>query len=44
MLQKRLNGLAMCSIENDILDDINLDRVIKDFAQRNAGRQFFTRH
>ena len=44
MLQKRLNGLAMCSIENDILDDINLDRVIKDFAPRNAGRQFFTRH
>ena len=40
MLQKRLNSLAMCRIENDILDDINLDRVIKDFAPRNAGRQF----
>ena len=39
MLQKRLNGLAMCSIEKDILDDINLDTVFEDFASRNARRR-----
>jgi hypothetical protein len=26
MLQQRLNGLAMCSIEKDILNNINLER------------------
>ena len=30
----------MCRIENDILDDINLDRVLKDFAPRNAEGSF----
>ena len=40
MLQKRLNSLAMCRIKNDILDDINLDRVLKDFAPRNAEGSF----
>jgi hypothetical protein len=25
MLEERLNGLAMCSIEKDMLDDINLE-------------------
>jgi len=44
MLQERLNGLAMCSIEQDILDDINLDTVLEDFASRNARSQFFTRN
>jgi hypothetical protein len=44
MLQERLNGLAMCSIEKDILDDINLDTIIKDFASRNAQKWFLTRH
>ena len=44
MLQKRLNGLAMCSIEQDILDDINLDTVLEDFASRNARRRFFTKN
>ena len=39
MLQKRLNGLAMCSIEKDILDDINLDTVFEDLASRNARRR-----
>jgi hypothetical protein len=44
MLQERLNGLAICSIESDILDGINLDSVIEDFASRNARRRFFTKH
>jgi hypothetical protein len=41
MLQERLNGLAMCSIENTILDIIDLDTIINDFASRNAHRSFF---
>jgi hypothetical protein len=44
MLQERLNGLAMCSIEKDILDKIDLDTVLKDFASRNARRRFFKKH
>ncbi|KAK3164048.1 hypothetical protein QOZ80_1AG0011900 [Eleusine coracana subsp. coracana] len=40
MLQERLNGLAMCSIEKDILDNINLDNIINDFASRNS-QSFF---
>jgi hypothetical protein len=40
MLQERLNGLAMCSIENDILDTIDLESVLEDFASRNARRRF----
>ena len=34
MLQERLNGLAMCSIEKDILDKIDLDIVIEDFLHQ----------
>ena len=44
MLQERLNVLAMCSIEKNILDDINLDTVLEDFASRNARRRFFTKN
>ena len=33
MLQERLNGLAMCSIEKDILDKIDLDIVLENFHQ-----------
>jgi hypothetical protein len=44
MLQERLNGLAMCSIEKDILDKIDLDAVLEDFASRNARRRFFKKH
>ena len=40
MLQDRLNGLAMCCIEKDILDNIDLDIVLNDFASRNTGRIF----
>jgi len=44
LLQERLNGLAMCSIEKDILDKFDLDIVIEDFASRNARRRFFKKH
>jgi hypothetical protein len=44
MLQERLNGLTMCSIENDILDIIDLESVLEDFASRNARIRFFKKH
>ena len=44
MLQERLNGLAMCSIEKDILDNLDLDTIINDFASRNARRIFFVKN
>ncbi|KAG2579201.1 hypothetical protein PVAP13_6NG248203 [Panicum virgatum] len=31
MLQGRLNGLSLCSIEKDILDNIDLDTIFNDF-------------
>ena len=43
MLQERLNGLAMCNIEKDILDNLDLDTIINDFASRNAHRSFFAK-
>ncbi|KAJ1268186.1 hypothetical protein BS78_07G117900 [Paspalum vaginatum] len=44
MLQERLYGLAMCCIEKDVLDNIDLDIILNDFASRNARRNFFTEH
>ncbi|XP_051209338.1 uncharacterized protein [Lolium perenne] len=44
MLQDRLNGLATCCIEKDILDNIDLEVVLNDFASRNARRSFFVKH
>jgi hypothetical protein len=41
MSQERLNGLAMCTIERDILDTIDLNTVLDDFASRNARRNIF---
>ena len=41
MSQERLNGLAMCTIEKNILDTIDLDTVLDDFASRNARRSIF---
>jgi hypothetical protein len=32
------------NMKKDILDDINLDFVLEDFASRNARRRFFTSH
>ncbi|KAG2601085.1 hypothetical protein PVAP13_5KG568714 [Panicum virgatum] len=43
MLQERLNGFAMCSIEKYILDNIDLDTIINDFASRNARRSFIVK-
>jgi hypothetical protein len=40
MLQERLNGFAMCNIEKDILDKIDLDTILEDFASRNAKDVF----
>jgi hypothetical protein len=40
MLQERLNDFAMCNIEKDILDKIDLDTVLEDFASRNAEDAF----
>jgi hypothetical protein len=42
----RLNVLAMCSIEKDILDKIDLKKIdlgtaLEDFVSRNARRCFF---
>ncbi|XP_076886020.1 uncharacterized protein LOC143535729 [Bidens hawaiensis] len=38
MFQKRLNGLVMIAIESEILDSINFEEVIKQFAIKNARR------
>jgi hypothetical protein len=32
------------TIENDILDKIDLDIVIEDFASKNVRRRFFKKH
>jgi hypothetical protein len=44
MLQERLNDLSMYNIEKDILDTIDLESVLEDFASRNARRRFFKKH
>jgi hypothetical protein len=44
MLQDRLNGLATCCIEKEILDKVDLDIVLNDFASRNARRSFFVKY
>ena len=41
MLQDRLNCLATCCIEKIVLDNIDLDIILDDFASRNARRNFF---
>jgi hypothetical protein len=35
MLQDKLNGVATCCIEKDILDNIYFDIVLNEFATRN---------
>ncbi|KAI4981971.1 hypothetical protein ZWY2020_022463 [Hordeum vulgare] len=42
MSQERLNGLAMCCIERNMLDSIDLDIVIDDFASTNARKSRFS--
>ena len=44
MLQDRLNGLATCCIEKDVLDNIDLEIVLNDFASRNTRRMFFVKN
>lgn len=41
MSQDRLNGLAMVSIENDVLNKIPYVDLIDEFASRNAQRITF---
>ncbi|KAL7120485.1 hypothetical protein ACP275_02G125900 [Erythranthe tilingii] len=41
MSQERLNGLAMLSIEKDIVRKIDYSGVINDFASKNARRVIF---
>ena len=41
MLQERLNGLALISIESDFLDKIDYEDLINDFAAKNARRAIF---
>ncbi|XP_022032593.1 zinc finger MYM-type protein 1-like [Helianthus annuus] len=38
MSQESLSGLAMIAIENEVLDDINFEELIHQFAIRNARR------
>ncbi|KAI3687482.1 hypothetical protein L1987_81179 [Smallanthus sonchifolius] len=38
MTQERLSGLAMIAIENEILESINCEEMIKEFAVKNARR------
>jgi hypothetical protein len=40
MTQQRLNGLAALCIEKKLLDDIDIDPIISEFASRNARRKF----
>lgn len=32
MSQERLNGLSICCIDKDVLENIDLDTIINDFA------------
>ncbi|XP_065870627.1 uncharacterized protein [Euphorbia lathyris] len=38
MLQERLNGLAMIAIENDVLEKVEYEDLVDDFASKNARR------
>ncbi|PWA78480.1 zinc finger MYM-type protein 1 [Artemisia annua] len=38
MSQERLNGLAMIAIENDLLDNVDYKKLVKNFALKNARR------
>jgi hypothetical protein len=40
MSQKRLNGLATLCIEKNLLDEIDINTIIDDFASRNVRRTF----
>ena len=38
MTQERLNGLVTIALENDILEKINYEDMIKDFISKNTRR------
>ncbi|KAI4983995.1 hypothetical protein ZWY2020_040785 [Hordeum vulgare] len=40
MSQERLNGLATFCIEKKMLDEIDIDTIISDFASKNVRRNF----
>jgi hypothetical protein len=40
MSQERLNGLAMCTIEKDILDTIDLNIVLDDFCIKKCSKKY----
>ena len=41
MSQERLNVLAMLSIENDLVEEVDYTSVIDTFASKNATRVIF---
>jgi hypothetical protein len=41
MSQERLNGLSICNIEMKILESIELNIILNDFASRNAYMSIF---
>jgi hypothetical protein len=41
MSQERLNGLATLCIEKKLLDGIDINSIINDFASRNVRRNWF---
>ncbi|KAK9682234.1 hypothetical protein RND81_10G060200 [Saponaria officinalis] len=41
MSEERLNGIAMLSIEKELLENIDVDDIINDFASQNARRSHF---
>jgi hypothetical protein len=41
MSRERLNGLATLSIEKDMLENVDVDAIINDFASQNARRNHF---
>ncbi|XP_045830795.1 zinc finger MYM-type protein 1-like [Trifolium pratense] len=41
MLQERLNGLALIAIENDLLENIQYEDLVDEFASKNARRGAF---
>ena len=41
MSQERLNGLAILSIEKEMLENLEFESIIEDFASKNARRKSF---
>ena len=41
MSQKRLNDLTILCIEKNMLENIDVDTIINDFASRNTRKQCF---